>query len=136
MAQALEALPQVFPEEPDDLDHQLDRLVDTGGLSYYEARLRLGVEGGSAAADAVPEAQAPERVILGAPRIRRASVVGLGRAGAYMGPQYGEEAGVGYPGGLAPEHQPRVALSKAQLATNRRGLALARAILATKRSQK
>lgn len=120
---------------PDSYYDELDHIVDTRNVSYDDARRILGVEpvgpaelpaatdetDGTIASQAEPAA----RTTTSLDRSRRAR--------AAMGPQYGEEAGVGYPGGLPPEHQPRIVLSEEQLAINQRGLAAARAALANAR---
>lgn len=100
----------------------LDRLVDTKGYSYDEARRELGD-----APYEVYEAKKPQpigrvasRAVVRAPRRRR-------RSG--NGPQYGEEEGVGYPNNEPPYFQPYTPLSDEQRAINRRGVEAARDLL-------
>jgi hypothetical protein len=127
-------LPAEAPyDEPDDLGRQLDDMVDKRGYSYDDARRELGIVDETAAA--VPEVVAPERMAVRMPHAV-SSATRSRRARAAIGGQLGEEAGVGYPGGVPFEHQPRVILSADQLATNARGLGLARATLAAARNKK
>jgi hypothetical protein len=120
---------------PDDLDARLDHIVDTEGLSYFDARAKLGVPEPEADVAAVQEVVVTEAQVAVRAPAAVSSAARSRRARAAMGPQYGEEAGVGYPGGLPPEHQPRVILSDDQVARNQRGMALVRATLAAKNNR-
>jgi hypothetical protein len=102
----------------DAYEEALDRLVDTKNISYDDARRELGeppyevYELGSVGKMGAIASRSVVR-----PRRRR-------RSG--HGPQFGEEEGVGYPGGLPPYYQPYVPLSDEQKAVNLRGVAAAR----------
>jgi hypothetical protein len=116
------------------VDRELDRVVDTQNVSYFEARRILGYEQETPDASAqlaavsvqVPRTAAPSR-----PRqTRMSSAQRSHRALVAQGAQLGEEAGVGYEDGLPPEWQRHVVLSPEQVAINTRGAAEARAAVA------
>jgi len=112
------------PVDDEAYDKQLDHLVDTKGYSYHDARLEIGErpseqqETVTAQVKAVGKA-ATRSTVRRRPRRRRSG----------HGPQYGEEEGVGYPGGKPPYYQPYVPMSDEQRETNRRGVEAARAAI-------
>lgn len=95
----------------------LDRLVDTRNISYDDARRELG-EPPYEVYEQYPASK------MGAAAVRRV-VEPRRRRRSGHGPQFGEEEGVGYPGGLPPYLQPYVPLSDEQKAINLRGVAAA-----------
>jgi len=112
-------------------DARLTYLVDTLPTDYDYARRIVGPPPyeivdtqETPRASVVPSRQlgssAVEKVI-GQPLPRRS------RSG--HGPQFGEEEGVGYPGGEPPYYSPDAQLSEEQTEINRRGMALVKKTL-------
>jgi hypothetical protein len=107
----------------------LDRLVDTKGYSYHDARLELG-EVPSERIEALVVAPHPIGKVVTHRIVRRSP-----RPRSGHGPQFGEEEGVGYPDGKPPYYQPYVPLSAQQQETNRNGAAAVRAELKRRREE-
>jgi hypothetical protein len=98
------------PEQP--WQDEEDRLADQAG-SYDAAHRWMGTAQIRAAeylATLANQDKFAKKPLSSAKRRRIAN--------AAMGPQYGDEAGVGYPGGKPPEHQNWPPLSKEQAALN------------------
>jgi hypothetical protein len=113
--------------EADAYDAALERLVDTRGISYDDARRELGeppYELYELNPAAKPMGAAAVRAATGRPRRRRSGI----------GPQRGEEEGVGYPGGVPPYFQPYVPLGDEQAARNSRHIGLIREDLERRRN--
>ena len=115
----METVSQGLPKTEADYDAELDRLVDTRGISYADARLELGsppYEMYEVKPIAKPIGVIAAKSTTRYPRPRRSG----------HGPQFGEEEGVGYPNGLPPYLQPYVPLSEEQRERNLRNIAAIR----------
>ena len=95
----IERLLRLEPPDP------IDRLVDQG-FSYHTARAMT--EG----------ARESEVVVDGIANATQQPTTRRPRRAVVDGPQYGEEAGVGYPGGVPFEHQTRKPMSDLQRERN------------------